>query len=306
MTGEAAPGRLIDVDGVMHHVLVHGTRGPVVVIESGLGGGVLEWAAVAQALADRAVVVCHDRPGLGWSGPADACADAAGRVPVRTAMVAATELRRLLKHLGLQGPYTLVGHSLGGVHVRAFAGLYPRGVAGVVLVDPSHEDQLSLLPRLATLTRWQIRLCRALLAVGPVGRGVLGAFVRKAYASECARPLSPFAADVLRRVGERLRRPTALRTMVGELAGLETSFTQIRALDVRSPFPPVPLRVISQGRQRSSGPMASMLPRWHALHARLCRLSPDSSHIVAERSGHLVPLEDPGVIVAAVAEVLGR
>lgn len=306
MTAAAAPGRLIEVDGVVRHVLVQGVRGPVVVIESGLGGGVLEWEAVAAGLAERAIVVRHDRPGLGWSGPGDARADEAGKLPVRTAMVAAAELRRLLQHLRLHGPYVLVGHSLGGVHARVFAGLYPREVAGVVLVDPSHEDQLSLMPRLAALTRMQIRLCRVLVGAGPIGRGLLRAFVRKAYASECAQPLSPFAADVLGRVGERLRRPTVLRTMVGELMGLETSFAQIRALDARSPFPPVPLRIISQGRQRSSGPMASMLPSWHALHARLCRLSPDSAHVVAERSGHLVPLEDPDLIVAAVAAVTAR
>src|SRR5207245_10872278 len=34
-----------------------------------------------------------------------------------------------------------VGPSFGGFNVRVFTGLYPADVAGVVLVDPSHEDQ---------------------------------------------------------------------------------------------------------------------------------------------------------------------
>ena len=35
----------------------------------------------------------------------------------------------------------LVGHSAGGVYARAFAGLYDGQVAGLVLVDSSHEAQ---------------------------------------------------------------------------------------------------------------------------------------------------------------------
>jgi pimeloyl-ACP methyl ester carboxylesterase len=36
-----------------------------------------------------------------------------------------------------------VGHSLGGYHVRVFAGQYPDEVVGLVLVDSSHPDQWS-------------------------------------------------------------------------------------------------------------------------------------------------------------------
>lgn len=37
------PGRFVDVDGAPMHALVSGTGGPAVVLESGLGGSVLEW-----------------------------------------------------------------------------------------------------------------------------------------------------------------------------------------------------------------------------------------------------------------------
>src|SRR5207248_11353482 len=33
----------------------------------------------------------------------------------------------------------LVGHSLGGPYVRVFADLYPKEVAGMVMLDPSQE-----------------------------------------------------------------------------------------------------------------------------------------------------------------------
>lgn len=41
----------------------------------------------------------------------------------------------------MPGPYILVGHSMGGLYVRAFARNYPAMAVGMVLVDATHEDQ---------------------------------------------------------------------------------------------------------------------------------------------------------------------
>ena len=41
---------------------------------------------------------------------------------------------------GERGPYLLVGHSLGGLFVRRYAKAYPGEVAGLLLLDSSHED----------------------------------------------------------------------------------------------------------------------------------------------------------------------
>jgi pimeloyl-ACP methyl ester carboxylesterase len=51
----------------------------------------------------------------------------------------------LLRNARISGPYVLVGHSLGGVHMRLFASQFPKDVAGMVLVDSSHEDQAARL-----------------------------------------------------------------------------------------------------------------------------------------------------------------
>jgi pimeloyl-ACP methyl ester carboxylesterase len=51
----------------------------------------------------------------------------------------------------------LVGHSFGGYNVRVYAGKYAAEVAGLVLVDTSHEDQNQLMPpSLKKLTDEQI------------------------------------------------------------------------------------------------------------------------------------------------------
>ena len=49
-------------------------------------------------------------------------------------------LRTLLKEKGLNAPYVLVGHSLGGLYMQYFAKKYPKDVAGLVLVDAVYPD----------------------------------------------------------------------------------------------------------------------------------------------------------------------
>jgi len=51
------------------------------------------------------------------------------------------DLRNLLQAAGVEPPYVLVGHSMGGMVVRLYAHLHPREVRGLVLVDASHQDQ---------------------------------------------------------------------------------------------------------------------------------------------------------------------
>jgi pimeloyl-ACP methyl ester carboxylesterase len=105
-----------------------GRAGPTVVFESGQGLGMDSWSRMAPRLALCARVIVYDRRGVGNSParPNDR--------PV-TASDVAHDLVRLLRAIGAAPPYILVGHSLGGLYVQAFARLYPKEVAAVVLVD---------------------------------------------------------------------------------------------------------------------------------------------------------------------------
>ena len=65
----------------------------------------------------------------------------------RDAKQITSELHTLLKGAGIDGPYVLVGHSLGGISMQTYAHRYPEEVAGVVLVDSSTDpDQFSQRP----------------------------------------------------------------------------------------------------------------------------------------------------------------
>jgi pimeloyl-ACP methyl ester carboxylesterase len=74
-------------------------------------------------------------------------------------------LRSLLRVAGVPAPYALVGHSLGGIYGRRFAQRFPADVAGLVFLDPGHEDYTTRLPKpsLFERLRTSFALFRALL-----------------------------------------------------------------------------------------------------------------------------------------------
>ncbi len=76
------------------------------------------------------------------------------------------DLRALLREAAESGPWVLVGHSLGGPIVRHFARRFPAEVAGLVLVDGSHEDQMTRLPPLPKTAELVVSLLPALHTVG--------------------------------------------------------------------------------------------------------------------------------------------
>jgi len=64
----------------------------------------------------------------------------------RTSQEMVNELHALLGNGGIQGPYLLVGHSLGGFNVRLFAHQYPDETAGIVLVASGNEHEDARMP----------------------------------------------------------------------------------------------------------------------------------------------------------------
>jgi pimeloyl-ACP methyl ester carboxylesterase len=131
------PGVLVDVGGFKLHLYCTGQGSPTVVLETGAGVVSRSWAPIQSAVEATARVCSYDRGGYGWSDPSPA---------PRTSATIAQELRTLLRNAGERPPFILVGHSLGGFNVRVFTHEYLDDVAGLILVDSSHEDQMSRQP----------------------------------------------------------------------------------------------------------------------------------------------------------------
>jgi len=101
-----------------------------VIFESGFGTGMGAWRKVAPELARDARVVTYSRAGHGSSE---------ARPEPRTIAQNTNELEQLIAAQKLAPPFILVGHSYGGLLMRAYAARHPEQVAGMVLVDPSDE-----------------------------------------------------------------------------------------------------------------------------------------------------------------------
>src|ERR1700733_9180326 len=115
---------------------VFGEGSPAVVIEPSFGGAAEDWEKIARTLAEETTVITYDRAPYGLSS---AARDA------RSPRDIAADLDRLLRELAVTGPLVLVGHSAGGIYVRAYAAAHLDRVAGMVLVESSHEGQRPVL-----------------------------------------------------------------------------------------------------------------------------------------------------------------
>jgi pimeloyl-ACP methyl ester carboxylesterase len=196
----------------------------------------------------------------------------------------AQELHGLLAATGLGSPYVLVGHSFGGIIARRFAVRYPSYVAGMVLIDSSHEDQVR----------------RYIEAEGRWGNPPVTTATR--VLKLAAYPLG------LRRLLPGRASRTAPAEEAGAARAVELTVRQRRA-DIRE--------MLLSARSHGSPPGLGALPltvltaadrdaTWNALQSELAALSTSATHIVAAHGGHFLQLDNPELVSAAIRDMLTR
>ena len=257
------PGRLVDIGGHRLHIWCTGSGSPLVVLETGLGGSFVGWGFVQPEVARFTRVCSYDRAGQGYSDP--------GPSP-RTAGRIARELRDLLDRSGVSESLVLVGASSGGFSMRLFATDHPGRVKGLVLVDASHEDQNHEVPPIARFV--------------PVIAS-LGAF--RVFGVSFDISPDSFAPPVRAYARATQFRAAGYKAAASEIGHIQQSADEVRAR--RRPLPH-PVVVVSGGRGADD--------TWRALQRDQVTLSPLGCQIVVEDSGHVVPLDQPQVIVDAI------
>lgn len=281
------PGQQVDIGGRRLHLVEMGKGSPPVVIIPALGDNVLPWLRVLDAAAAETRVCVYDRAGIGWSDPPPHGRSTPGTM--------ASDLHALLQAAGIPPPYVLVGHSLGGVIARRFQADYPDTVAGMLLIDSSHEDH----PRRLGAVDWREGTVGILKSAARRQARILGARrlavalgLTPGFAADMARTAPREYAGAARAMSLSLRQNQA---MVRELLVLAHSWGQPSTLGS------LPLVVLTACRRPWRG-----WPVWVQMQDELAALSSDSEHVMAREAGHDIHLDEPHLVVQAIRSLVRR
>lgn len=285
------PGRLVDIGGRRLHVQTQGKGSPTVVISAAGAAAPLDWTNVLPAVAEFANVCLYDRAGSGWSdldgGP-------------RTSRHIGEELRRLLETAGIPGPYVLVGHSIGGIHMRTYTGMFPDDVVGLVFIDSSHEEQLERLPAAnRTSLEGQIRVLKIAAAIAPFGGvrlfGTLGLGAQLLNFE--------FLEPELRENARAILYWSNLGDLADELGAVPETMEQAKGL--ARPLRDMPLAVVTAGSDDNPAfRREGVREVWFKLQEELAALSTNSKHVVAEKSTHYIQEDEPELVIDAIRWVV--
>jgi pimeloyl-ACP methyl ester carboxylesterase len=188
------------------------------------------------------------------------------------------------------------------LYVRAYAAAHPDRVAGLVLVDPSHEDMQAVIGSasraqrvLQAALKGVMAVCVGLARFG-TGRLLVPLLMPKAAVAQLGLEPERVAA-----VKARYQRPEVLRTIAREQDQVDASLEQIRDLPVPSH---IPVTVLSGDRLDRKGRNQRLRDGVNRLHADLAARSTAGRHVVVPDCGHLVPIEQPQAVVAAVRDLV--
>lgn len=278
------PGSLVDVNGYKMHLYCQGDGSPAVIFESGLNDSWLSWYRVQPSIAKLTRVCSYDRASVGWS-------DAQPETPDSRNI--ALHLHRLLQNAGVKPPYVLVGHSIGGIHVRVYQNMYPSEVVGMVLVDSSHPDQIKRSP--PKLLKWNpIRLFEFKLWTLSMPFGI-PRFVK-------------ICGDGPVEIRDELRTVECNKRWA-ETQETEANYFENSADEGRGTgsLGSMPLVVISRDPEKSYFPRiigADLAKQseiaWGQMQEDLSHLSTRVSRVVAKGSGHYVQLQRPNLVIDAI------
>jgi pimeloyl-ACP methyl ester carboxylesterase len=266
------------------HLYCVGDGSPTAILESGLNDSWLSWYKVQPATAKFTRVCSYDRAAVGWS-------DAQPEPPDSRNI--AFHLHSLLNNAGVKPPYVLVGHSIGGIHIRVYQNTYPADVAGMVLVDSSHPDQRKRFP--SELMKWSALQSLEFKLV------------------KLAMPFGVPRFLVLCGDGPAEIRDT-LRTVECQTRWAETQEAELNAFDssaaegrTAGSLGSMPLVVLSHDPDKGGFPRiigADVAKRmeiaWGQMQEDLSHLSTKGSRVVAKGATHYVQLDRPDLVIDAV------
>lgn len=289
-------GEMVDVGGYRLHLYCSGESTadePTVIVEAGAGSVGLMWTLVQDEVSKSARICTYDRAGLGWSEPSP---------HPRSASMIVQELHTLLVNAQIEGPYILVGHSLGGIFVREYQYQYPDEVAGIILVDSGDGDLETYMAG-----TFYMQTMRQFIGISDTfsKTGLIKVFtgVSALFPSDLGYDeLPPHVTETIQAMSVKTTEAGTL-----EVAALPAIWEENRAH--KTSLGDLPLTVLVHGYCNSCSKdpveLAKEEKAWLEMQEHLASLSANSALIIADpQTGHDIQIDQPGLIVEAIRRML--
>ncbi|MFC4765087.1 alpha/beta fold hydrolase [Dyella koreensis] len=284
------PGKLYAVNGHLMHLYCAGEGEPTLVLESGMGEDFTSWGKIQPVLSNSTRTCSYDRAGLGWSDPQPGHRDSAS---------IADQLHELLRQAGITGPVVLMGHSAGGLHIRAYASRYSNSVAGLIFVDSSSPTQYRDAPYMAVMSQhsaFEYSAMKTLMTLGvfrTMGQCTAVPKGLEAYAGWIkANTCVPAQVTAYQREASDLGSSLSEAARTGPYGDLPIL---VFSRDTRIPRPPqIPAVITAVQWQQAEA-------AHDAQQEAIKQLSTHGRRIIATGSAHYIQLERPDLLNREVA-----
>lgn len=276
-----APGQIIQVGDHKMHIYCTGDNkngNPTVILEAGGGDNYTTWHRVQPEISKYTKACSYDRSGIGFSE---------GTKDERTNDDVVMELESLLKNANVNGPYIMVGHSMGGFYTRLYTKRNINQVKGLIQIDPSIEEMAKLDEGdTPMIVRAQSSVIEFLFRIG-VARIVMH--------------INPGIANIDKDVAktEIAFKSTMYKDKNKYGDGYKT-FDNIQEIESASNFGNLPVVVFSadQSEAQAVAAYGEQVKGWHPDLAK--RLSNNSKYIMVNNSSHFIQQDQPQVVIDAI------
>ncbi len=273
---------------------------PTVILTAGLRDITFNWRPVHAALAETTRVCAWDRAGHGFSAASPEPQDAAHTTADLEAWLAAS---------GLDGPYVMVGHSMGAFEALLFTHLHRARVAGIVVVDGTHPDQEAEF--MVAAPRAYADLIADDEAEDAAARACIDRIRTSGRRERCLgvppESLTGRRAELADMLMDRWSDPDSVENQLSLLQLFPVSAGQAAA--GLQDLGDLPMIVLTSSRVGLPPEFADEEESVNFAKLRLARRLADLStrgvHRVVADSGHYIHHDQPDAVIAAVNEVVG-
>jgi pimeloyl-ACP methyl ester carboxylesterase len=212
-------------------------------------------------------------------------------------------LHAVLNKAGEQGPFVLVGHSLGGSYIMTYTKYFGAEVAGLVFVDASHPEQVQRFNTVATISESKLMQLRNKIGDALNWTGVVRAVAAtyKKMSNQPERDDQAMKAYASTSFGPMLKESEASEQTLAE-AG---TFRQLgdRPLFVLTSMAPMPEQVIAN-LKLTAEQAKQHKEVWKQMHDEQATWSSQSQHQLVPDAGHYIQFDRPDIVIAAVQSVV--